>query len=779
MTIQRTPPAPAAQRRPPSTAWHRRAVSLALALLVLLLVVASVRSLRPPEPKPTTAAAAEFSAARALTRMDHIAAAPHPTGSAKAAEVRDYLVRELRGLDTRPTVQTRTASRLPPGGYPTIARVHNVYAHLPGSKPTGRVLLVAHHDSVPNGPGASDNGSNVAAILEIVRALHAQPRLRNDVDVLFTDAEEPGLLGAQAFTASQAGDPHKTVVVNMDTRGVSGPALMYQMKGGLTAAFAHSDVVTTSFADTVYALLPNDTDFTVLTGAGMRGINLAFMDGAAPYHTARDDLAHINAGSVQHMGDAALSAVRSLGTADLGEDAPKGTYFSLFGTVISYPGWLTLPLAIAALAALVLVLVRGRRHGLRLTHVGLAAGSFTAVLATAAGVGFGGWWLLSALQPAAALGIGGVYHPTPYVLAGAVLMATVLLCWYLWARRRFTAAAATTGVLGWFAVLAVVCAVLLPGGAYLFTLPALLGLGALAATLHAEPRSPLHVLPAAAAAIPATVLLVPVSLLVTTAVGLSLGAAPLLLLTLFAATALPLLEPAPSRRVSLAFGAVLVAGAVATAAVAAHVNTYDDGSPRPVSLAYAWESDTGTASWLSRGGPEQPGVGRRLTAGPDDFGDRIPSLAGASLYHGQAAEPRELPAPSIARTAPDHTDPDTGQRTVRLRLAVPDGATLVDVFADTSRHDVYGATVDGVPIDARDAVLTAPWGWGFRYAAPPGKGIDIAVRTKDSGPLRLRAISTVPGLPKGVHAPTLPSDTVWAGLSELSGQTMAVRTFTF
>ncbi|WP_328624074.1 M20/M25/M40 family metallo-hydrolase [Streptomyces sp. NBC_00353] len=782
MTIQQqTPPPPAAQdSTSPTTMWHRRAVSLAVALVLLLIGAASVWSLRTPQPKPASASQTEFSAKRALARLDDIAAVPHPAGSAAAAEVRAYLVRELRRLGVRPTVQTRVASRTPSGGYPTLARVNNIHAHIPGSKPTGRVLLVAHFDSVPNGPGASDNGANVAAVLEIVRALGSMPQSRNDIDVLFTDAEEPGLLGAQAFVQSKvAGDPRRVAVVNLEARGVSGPALMFQMEGGLTSAVADSHAVTTSFAGALYSLLPNDTDLTVLAADGMRGINLAFMGGVARYHTIHDDVAHVNAGSVQDMGDTALAAVRSLGAADLAEDEPEATYFSLFGTVVSYPGSLTLPLALVALGALVLVLIRGRRHGLRPSRAGLAAGSLTAVLLAAVGVGFGGWWLLSALQPAFTFGIGAVYHPGPYLLAASFLMVAVLFLWYRWAQRRMSCAEASTGVLGWFVALALVSAVLLPGGAYLFTWPALIGLGALAATLHAEPRSPLHVLATAASALPATVLLIPVSVLVTTAVGLGLSAAPLLLVTLLAATALPLVEPSPSRRVSAALGAGLLLSATAAATVAAALNGYTDSNPRPVSLAYAWESDTGTASWLSRGGREQPAVGRLLDEGPERLDDRIPSLAGAPLYHGRALKAPDVPEPRIRRTAPDAIDPATGRRTVHLHLTVPDDTYLVDVFANTTEHTVRGATVDGVDLNAGKTALTEPWGWGFRYAAPPDKGMDLTIRAEGSGPLRIRAVSLTSGLPDGVHAPRLPSNTSWAGWPVLSGQTLAVRTFTF
>ncbi|MYW69888.1 M20/M25/M40 family metallo-hydrolase [Streptomyces sp. SID8379] len=777
-TQQQTPPPSTAQRGASPTPWHRRAASVTIALVLLLAGTASIWSMRPPAPRPASVPQTEFSAQRALSRIDDIAATAHPAGSAAAADVRAFLVRELRGLGVRPTVQTRVASRLPSGGYPTLARVSNVHAHIPGSKPTGRVLLVAHYDSVPTGPGASDNGTNVAAVLEIVRTLRSLPQARNDIDVLFTDAEEPGLLGAQGFVDSGAvGDPRRVAVVNLEARGVSGPALMFQMEGGLTSTVADSDAVTSSFAGALYSLLPNDTDLTVLAADGMRGINFAYMDGVARYHTAGDDIAHVNAGSVQDMGDSGLAAVRSLSAVDLASDEPAGTYFSLFGTVVSYPGWLTLPLAVAALVLLVLVMIRGRRHGLRPSRAGLAAGSFSAVLLAAAGVGFGGWWLLTALQPAFGLGIGAVYHPMPYLASGALVMVVVLLVWYRWARRRMSPTEASTGVLGWFVALSLIGAVLLPGGAYLFTWPALIGLGTLLSTLSVAPRSPLHLLAAGAAALPATVLLLPVAVLVTTAVGLGLGAAPLLMLTLLAATALPLVEPRPSRRVSAALGAILLLGTAATAAVAASMNGYSAVNPRPVSLAYAWKANTGKATWLSRGGQDQPAVGRLLTAGPSRLDDRIPSLSGVPLYHGRAPEAPGLPEPRVRRAAPEDVDPTTGQRTVRLHLTLPDDVFMVDVFADTTHHSVQGATVDGVHIDTAKSALAEPWGWGFRYAALSGKGIDLTLRVKGKGPLRLRVLSTASSLPDGVDAPRLAPGTGWAGFPVLSGQTIAVRDF--
>lgn len=94
-----------------------------------------------------------------------------------------------------------------------------MYAEWVGTAPTGHVLLVAHHDSVPQGPGASDDASNVAAILEIVRALKAGPAPRDTIQVLFTDGEEEGPYGAAAYVETHhPTHPEHTVVINLEAR---------------------------------------------------------------------------------------------------------------------------------------------------------------------------------------------------------------------------------------------------------------------------------------------------------------------------------------------------------------------------------------------------------------------------------------------------------------------------------------------------------------------------------------------------------------------------------
>lgn len=94
-------------------------------------------------------------------------------------------------------------------------------ARLPGA-PAGApvVLLIAHYDHLGKGsqgifPGADDNASGMAVLLETARLL-ADQRLQVELHFLFSDAEELGLLGAEAYARSQ---PAPDLVINLDSVG--------------------------------------------------------------------------------------------------------------------------------------------------------------------------------------------------------------------------------------------------------------------------------------------------------------------------------------------------------------------------------------------------------------------------------------------------------------------------------------------------------------------------------------------------------------------------------
>lgn len=487
-----------------------------LVALVLLAVLAGLAlwSDRPPAPAPAAAPAKEFSAGRALPIVEDLAREPHPVGSPAARRVRDDLVTRLRALGLPPRVDTSVV-----GG----VAVANVVATLPGTAPTGTVVLAAHQDSVPTGPGAADDVSSVAAILETVRALRAGPPLRDDVEVLLTDGEEAGLLGAQAWVRDDLPRDRPTVVLNHEARGVAGPSLIFRTSpgdAGLVRAIA--DAVPHPRGDSslvaVYRLLPNDTDLSAVLAAGRPGIDSAFIERADAYHTAGDTPAALSAASLQNQGSTMLALARELGDTDLRPldpaasglpPQPDAVYFRFLGAFVTYPQAWVLPIALAAGAALVGAVMLGRRRAL-LGVGGVLVATLTAGAAVVVALGLG-----AALGALLAVFLGdrdvGPYsaHLLPSEVADVVLAVLVVLAWALPVRRRHGPFATAAGAATLLGTLGLVGALVAPGASFLLALPALglaVGLGA-AVLLHARPTAAVAAL--AVGTVPTAALLLP------------------------------------------------------------------------------------------------------------------------------------------------------------------------------------------------------------------------------------------------------------------------------
>ncbi|MEH2346638.1 MAG: M28 family peptidase [Nostoc sp.] len=80
----------------------------------------------------------------------------------------------------------------------------NIFAERPGTDKAAKAILVAaHYDTVALSPGADDNASGVAVVLEVARLLGSRSTPRT-LQIAFFDQEEAGLLGSQAFVSKTA-----------------------------------------------------------------------------------------------------------------------------------------------------------------------------------------------------------------------------------------------------------------------------------------------------------------------------------------------------------------------------------------------------------------------------------------------------------------------------------------------------------------------------------------------------------------------------------------------
>jgi hypothetical protein len=182
-----------------------------------------------------------------------------------------------------------------------------------------------------------------------------------------------------------------------------------------------------SFTDALFAVIPNDTDFTVYREeAGWWGLDVALIGGSWAYHSPQDDPAHLDAGSLQHFGDLTLALTRELGARDLGalgdgsSSAPVQT--TMPWGILALPRWLVPALGVAAALGLAAAVPVLRRRGL-LSLRGTALGALlTAVaLPLAAGAGYGLWLATATAFP-------GILSQTTRepVVAGPFLAADLL-----------------------------------------------------------------------------------------------------------------------------------------------------------------------------------------------------------------------------------------------------------------------------------------------------------------------------------------------------------------
>lgn len=78
----------------------------------------------------------------------------------------------------------------------------NIVAQTKAGSERDVVMLGAHLDSVPAGPGINDDGSGAAAVLETALQLGAEPNVENAVRFGFWGAEEHGLIGSRKYVES-------------------------------------------------------------------------------------------------------------------------------------------------------------------------------------------------------------------------------------------------------------------------------------------------------------------------------------------------------------------------------------------------------------------------------------------------------------------------------------------------------------------------------------------------------------------------------------------------
>lgn len=707
---------------------------LAAALVLLALALLLALQAGPPPAKPASAPPAEFSAGRAQAVLRDLLGdgAPHPVGSPASARVREHILAQLRSVGLTPEVQEGIGCS--PGG--VCARVSNVLARLPGREPGKSVLLLAHYDSVPAGPGVSDDLAGVAAVLEAARVLKAAPPLRHGVLFLLDEGEEAGLLGAREFLERSPAMAEVGAVVNLEARGTAGPSLLFETSGpdawtvGDFAARADHPF-TNSVFPTVYQYLPNDTDLTVFKRRDIPGLNFAFIQRPLQYHSPLDNLADLSAASLQHHGENALAAVRGLAEGDLARP-PQGraVYFDLFhAVVVRWPAGLSPLLGLLALALVFGAAFLLRRRGLSVWGTGfmLGLGAPLSALLLLLVLGLAFQLLVAPAFPAPWTANPGPAIAAFWLLAlgGGLGLAGLM-------GRRAGLPGLWTGVWVFWSLLGLLVGLTLPGISYLILVPALVA-GLCGLLLGGSPagRTAAAVLPAFVAA------LLWLELLSMLYAGLGLAGllVTAVLLAVVLSTLTPLMAGAgPWARRWLPLAALLLA--VVCLIWARTMPPFSPKSPHDVAIVAHEDATSGETRLMLRGGPPIPPSMRQAAAFGKTPVSPFPWSPPMSRLFVAPAPPLGAPGPDLAVLA-DSTS--GGQRHLRLRLTSARGARAATVLIP-SQVKVSSVQVDGeaVPLDGggkKPGASGRPAGWWLpiTYLTVPAQGaiLDVVLDTTE------------------------------------------------
>ena len=732
-------------------------VPLLLILCVALISYLAIRLQSPPATVPESAPPSEFSSGRAAKHLANIARKPHPLGTEEHAAVRDYILGQLTAAGLSPETQETVAVNSHVIPY-RVGTVRNVLARLKGSGGGKAILLAGHYDSVAPGPGASDDGAAVAAMLETLRALKTAAPLKNDVIFFFSDGEEGGLLGVNAFTSEHPWARDVGLVLNFEARGYHGPSIMFETSrnnGWLIGEFARAapHPVATSFAYEIYSRLPKDTDLSVFKDANVAGMNFAYIEGVTHYHTSLDNARNIDERSLQHHGSYALALTRHFGNLDLNESKPgNAVYFDIFGsTLIHYPEALVIPFALLTTVLFLAVVFLGLRR--KQLSLGRTALSFFLLLV---GLALNGvcvtliWVLVESLHPNyGQMHQGVTYNSNLYTVGFVLLTLALASAIFVWLRKRLGFLNPAIGAALCWLVAMWLTALSMPGASYLFTWPLFFSLIGLCYVIistgqtDSTPRWPVA-LSLSLAAIPALVLVVPAIYHISAALPLFLSGAVMVLVLLVAGLLVPHLHLITSQGKWFLPAACLLA-ALGLLVAGTLTSGFDKDHPRPDNIFYGVDADAGKAVWASLDDTPDEWTSQFFTApvSKSPVTEFLPLITVDFMKSPAPLAPLPPPEATLLSDTPNNT----GGRTVRLRINTARQAPLVSIYVNP-KIEISAAQVDGKPIRTNDAPDAAETGWALLYYAPPSAGAELTLEVKAAQPVEMRVIDVSYGLPQ-------------------------------
>ena len=642
----------------------------------------------------------EFSTKRALTQVEAISKQPHYVGSKEHEVVANYLIKELNKLGLETSVQQGYTL----SDWGNLVQSKNILARIKGTSNSKALLLLSHYDSAPHSysKGASDAGSGVATILESVRAfLYSKTPHKNDIIILFSDAEELGLNGAALFVTQHHWAKEIGLVLNFEARGSSGPSymLMETNKGnaGLVKEFAAAKAtfpVSNSLMYSIYKMLPNDTDLTVFREQGnIQGYNFAFIDDHFNYHTAQDDINHLNKNTLAHQGTYLMPLLNYFSNADLNttQASEDYAYFTIPYTFISYPFSWVLPMVVIALVLFIFLLFLGiAKRILSFREIGRGFIPFLGSLIVTGLITFFGWKGLLAVYPQYNDLLNGfTYNGHAYIAAFVLLALAISLVFY----NRFSAKKVTmnhyVAPLFIWIVINGALAFSLQGAGFLI-IPVYFGLFLFAAFIITQKSRKILSL---IFSIPALIIIAPFIQMFPIGLGLKVLFGSAILTVLTFTLLLPVFGTFAKKGIwSLVFFVL----AIGFFAKAHSESGYEYGKAKSNSLLYVYDADTDKANWVTYDTNLDSWTKSYLGENPKDAAilNETPlfSKYNSGFTYAAEAPKKDILKPSIAFLE----DRIIGnQRYLRIKISPNRNVNRYDIFAN-EKMAIHNFKANGV-----------------------------------------------------------------------------------
>lgn len=643
---------------------------------------------------------ADFSTKRAFAQVEAIAKQPHYVGSDNHDQVAVYLQTELSKLGLQTSIQEGYTLT----DWGNLVKSKNIMAKIKGTNNSKALLLLSHYDSAPHSYsyGASDAGSGVATILEGVRAfLYDKKQHKNDIIILFTDAEELGLNGAALFVTQHHWAKEIGLALNFEARGSSGPSymLMETNKGNaaLVKEFAAAKTtypVSNSLMYSIYKMLPNDTDLTVFREKGnIQGFNFAFIDGHYNYHTAQDNSAHLDKNTLAHQGSYLMPLLTYFSNADLNttQASEDYIYFTAPYSFIKYPfSWVVPMVIIATLLFLMLIFIGIAKRILSFEEIIKGFIPFLGSLISAGLITFLGWKLLLILYPQYNDLLNGfTYNGHAYIAAFVFLAMAISFAFY----QRFSAKKIKMNhyiapLFIWLLINAYL-AISLQGAGFLI-IPVYFGLLAFSIFIVTQKTNKILNL---FLSIPALIIIAPFIQMFPIGLGLKVLFASALLTVLSFGLLLPTFGSFIKKGWwSLAF----LLASIGFFAKAHYESGYEKGKAKSNSLLYVYDAEANTANWVTYDKNLDSWTKQYLGENPKSpiIHNETPLFSKYNSEFTFAAEApkKDIPQPTIQFLK----DSISGnQRFLKIRISPSRKVNRYDIFAN-EKMSINNFTANGV-----------------------------------------------------------------------------------